>query len=60
MVITGIFHAAIKTNDLAATLSSYTQVLGLRETPRPDMSRGRRYEAGSSFFVPAPPAPARA
>lgn len=60
MVITGIFHAAIKTNDLAATLRFYTQVRGLREAPRPDMSPGRRYEAGSSFFVPAPPASARA
>ncbi len=36
MIITGIFHAAIKTNDLKATVDFYTKVLGLREAPRPD------------------------
>ena len=36
MVITGLFHIAIKTNDLEATIRFYTQVLGLRQVPRPD------------------------
>ena len=36
MVIMGIFHAAIKTNDLDATVEFYTKVLGLRLAPRPD------------------------
>lgn len=36
MVITGLFHAAIKTNDLAATVRFYTQILGLRQVQRPD------------------------
>lgn len=35
MVITGLFHAAIRTADLGATISFYTRVLGLREVPRP-------------------------
>lgn len=35
MLITGLFHAAIRTADLAATLAFYTRVLGLREVPRP-------------------------
>jgi catechol 2,3-dioxygenase-like lactoylglutathione lyase family enzyme len=36
MVITGLFHLAIKTNDLAATVLFYTKVLGLREVDRPN------------------------
>ncbi len=36
MVITGLFHIAIKTNDLEATIRFYAQVLGLRQVPRPD------------------------
>lgn len=36
MVITGLFHIAIKTDDLEATIRFYTQVLGLRQVPRPD------------------------
>jgi catechol 2,3-dioxygenase-like lactoylglutathione lyase family enzyme len=35
MLITGLFHAAIRTADLAATIAFYTRVLGLREVPRP-------------------------
>lgn len=35
MVITGLFHIAIKTNDLEATVDFYTQ-LGLRKVARPD------------------------
>ncbi len=36
MIVTGLFHTAIKTNDLAATVGFYTKVLGLREAHRPD------------------------
>ena len=36
MVITGLFHIAIKTNDLEATVRFYTDVLGLRQVPRPN------------------------
>ena len=34
--ITGLYHLAIKTADLPSTLAFYCEVLGLRETPRPD------------------------
>ena len=36
-LVTGLFHCAIKTNDLAATVVVYTKVLGLREVARPDV-----------------------
>ena len=36
MPITGLFHVAIKTNDLAATIKFYTEVLGLRQVDRPN------------------------
>lgn len=36
MAITGLFHIAIKTNDLAATIRFYTEILGMRQVPRPD------------------------
>ena len=36
MVINGLFHIAIKTNDLEATRAFYCQVLGLRDVFRPD------------------------
>lgn len=32
----GLFHVAIKTDDLARTLAFWTQVMGLRQVPRPD------------------------
>ena len=32
----GLFHLAIKTSDLAATVAFFTGVIGLREVPRPD------------------------
>jgi catechol 2,3-dioxygenase-like lactoylglutathione lyase family enzyme len=35
-VITGLFHVAIKTNDLAKTVRFYKDIIGLAETPRPD------------------------
>ena len=36
MRITGLFHVAIKTNDLAATTHFYKEVMGLVEVPRPN------------------------
>jgi catechol 2,3-dioxygenase-like lactoylglutathione lyase family enzyme len=36
VVITGLFHVAIKTNDLEATIRFYTDILGLRQVPRPN------------------------
>jgi catechol 2,3-dioxygenase-like lactoylglutathione lyase family enzyme len=36
MLITGLFHIAIKTNDLDKTVRFYTEVLGLRTVARPD------------------------
>lgn len=36
MAITGLFHVAIKTNDLEATVHFYTQILDLRQVRRPD------------------------
>jgi catechol 2,3-dioxygenase-like lactoylglutathione lyase family enzyme len=36
MVITGLFHVAIKTNNLEATVYFYTKILGLREVARPN------------------------
>jgi catechol 2,3-dioxygenase-like lactoylglutathione lyase family enzyme len=36
MTITGIFHVAIKTNDLDATIHFYTTILGLRQVQRPN------------------------
>jgi catechol 2,3-dioxygenase-like lactoylglutathione lyase family enzyme len=34
--VTGLFHVAIKTDDLAATRRFYLDVIGLCEVPRPD------------------------
>ena len=36
MQITGLFHVAIKTNDLDATVKFYTEVLGMKLAHRPD------------------------
>ena len=36
MIISGLFHVAIKTNDLAATRAFYCDVLGLADVFRPD------------------------
>ncbi len=36
MIVTGLFHVAIKTRDLDATVRFYTEVLGLKTVPRPD------------------------
>ena len=35
MLISGLFHVAIRTADLDKTVSFYTNVLGLKEVPRP-------------------------
>ena len=35
MLITGLFHLAIRTANLQSTLRFYSEVLGLREVPRP-------------------------
>ena len=32
----GLFHIAIKTDNLAATRKFWTEIIGLREFPRPD------------------------
>jgi len=50
MVITGVFHAAIRTADLEATTAFYTGVLGLREVPRP----GGLGFPGAWYAVPTP------
>ena len=36
MQVTGLFHVAIKTPDLDATVKFYTQVLGMELAHRPD------------------------
>ena len=36
MQVTGLFHVAIKTNDLDATVKFYTEVLGMKLVHRPD------------------------
>ena len=49
MVITGLFHVAIKTNDLSGTVRFYTEVLGLSLAPRPDFGF-----PGAWLAVPTP------
>src|SRR5438552_41279 len=49
MLVTGLFHCAIKTNDLKATVGFYTRVLGLREVTRPDFGY-----PGAWLACPAP------
>src|SRR2546426_4608944 len=49
MLVTGLFHCAIKTNDLKATVAFYTRVLGLREVARPDFGY-----PGAWLACPAP------
>jgi catechol 2,3-dioxygenase-like lactoylglutathione lyase family enzyme len=48
-VVTGLFHVAIKTNDLARTRRFYAEVIGLAETARPDFGY-----PGAWFAVPTP------
>lgn len=35
-ITTGLFHVAVKTNDLAQTVAFYTRIIGLAEVKRPD------------------------
>ncbi len=49
MVITGLMHIAIKTNNLDATVDFYTNVLGLTLAPRPDFGF-----PGAWIAVPTP------
>lgn len=51
--ITGLFHVAIKTADLAATRHFYCDVLGLSEVARPDFGY-----PGAWIGVPTPGGPA--
>ena len=51
MIITGIFHAAIKTNDLKATVDFYTKILGLREAARPDINHTHARAAVSAVIA---------
>ena len=49
----GLFHVAIKTNDLVATVAFYTRILGLMEVKRPDFGY-----PGAWLGVPLPGGPA--
>jgi catechol 2,3-dioxygenase-like lactoylglutathione lyase family enzyme len=48
-IITGLLHVAIKTNDLRRTVRFYTEVIGLKETHRPDFGF-----PGAWIAVPTP------
>ena len=48
-LVTGLFHVAIKTNDLEATVAFYEQVLSLKRTDRPDFGY-----PGAWLAVPIP------
>lgn len=52
-MVAGLFHVAVKTNDLAATTAFYVRILGLREAPRPDFGY-----PGAWLAVPLPGGPA--
>ena len=52
-ITAGLFHVAIKTSDLAATLAFYTRVLGLTEANRPAFGY-----PGAWLAVPLPGGPA--
>jgi catechol 2,3-dioxygenase-like lactoylglutathione lyase family enzyme len=49
MLINGLLHVAIKTNDLDATVAFYTEVLGLKLAPRPNFGF-----PGAWIAVPTP------
>jgi catechol 2,3-dioxygenase-like lactoylglutathione lyase family enzyme len=49
MLISGLLHVAVKTNDLDATTRFYTEVLGLALAPRPDFGF-----PGAWIAVPTP------
>ena len=46
MQVTGLFHVAIKTNDLDATVKFYTEVLGMTLVHRPGLRFSRRLDRG--------------
>lgn len=52
-LVAGLFHVAVKTNDLAATVAFYTGILGLRNGFRPDFGY-----PGAWFYVPVAGGPA--
>ena len=52
MQVTGLFHVAIKTNDLDATVKFYTDVLGMKLVHRPDFGfPGAWIAAGDSVPI---------
>jgi catechol 2,3-dioxygenase-like lactoylglutathione lyase family enzyme len=52
-LVAGLFHVAVKTNDLDATVAFYTKILGLRNGFRPDFGY-----PGAWFYVPVAGGPA--
>lgn len=52
-IVAGLFHVAVKTNDLAATVAFYTRILGLRNGFRPDFGY-----PGAWLYVPFAGGPA--
>jgi catechol 2,3-dioxygenase-like lactoylglutathione lyase family enzyme len=52
-ITAGLFHVAVKTNDLAATVAFYTRVIGLQEVRRPEFGY-----PGAWLGVPLPGGPA--
>jgi catechol 2,3-dioxygenase-like lactoylglutathione lyase family enzyme len=53
MLVTGLFHVAIKTNDLEATVAFYTKVLGMRLVERPNFGFPGAWLACASPSAPA-------
>ncbi len=52
-ITTGLFHVAVKTNDLEATRAFWTRIIGLVEAKRPDFGY-----PGAWLAVPLPGGPA--
>ncbi|WP_200305292.1 VOC family protein [Paracraurococcus ruber] len=52
-MVAGLFHVAVKTNDLDATVAFYTRILGLRNGFRPDFGY-----PGAWLYVPVAGGPA--
>lgn len=52
-MVAGLFHVAVKTNDLAATIAFYSGILGLRNGFRPDFGY-----PGAWLYVPVAGGPA--
>ncbi len=52
-MVAGLFHVAVKTNDLAATIAFYERILGLRNGFRPDFGY-----PGAWLYVALPGGPA--